>query len=543
MEQQQQPLGELVIADSRFLGFCYHPVRSQNEAEKWQAQLKRQHPSAAHVPLVWRLREGGGIEAETKEGWDEDGEPVGSVGPVILNELRLTMQKIFHPGAGVNNNNETNNNNNTIVGVAVVVVRYFGSQLLGVTCGRLSGCYQSIVRQTLHRSFAPASSPQELELLDTGGNVYGLAAGDCELILDVVPDSLDQSNNDDDLDDEKEANKSESSHVNIFRLVDKIEKELNFDGFRGASGEVLPRLQNLQADCTDNIIPIYRYPGNYSGNEWDTYPWSPTSLRIKEAVEEALRPLWQQTIINHCVTNYYQKASDFIAHHSDKDLDLNRSGVIVSVSLGDERTLELKRRPKFGPADTTRIALPHGSMFVLGPVTNQQFSHSILPKTEQKEEEKGTQSKSPFRRISLTLREVKTFRDLTTGQLVGQGVANGDSRADNDTSDGGNSYSTRSAVKKLRQRYLAENAICAGVGGGMGAAMAAWFSFASRSKTKAKSHSQQQQSVLVVALTGLLSSVASLYVHRHWSDRRYQHRQEQAAREFFSKQSLSGTKY
>ena len=107
------------------------------------------------------------VEAETKEGWDEDGEPVGSVGPVILNELRLTMQKIFHPGAGVNNNNETNNNNyNTIVGVAVVVVRYFGSQLLGVTCGRLSGCYQSIVRQTLHRSLAPASSPQELELLD-----------------------------------------------------------------------------------------------------------------------------------------------------------------------------------------------------------------------------------------------------------------------------------------------------------------------------------------------------------------------------------------
>jgi len=113
--------------------------------------------------------------------------------------------------------------------------------------------------------------------------------------------------------------------------------------------------------------------------------------------------------MNHCVTNYYRDGEDFIAHHSDKELDLNQEGVIVGVSLGDERIMELKRRAE--PQDVTRISLPHGSMLVIGPITNKFFTHSILKKEG---------SKAP--RISLTLRDVKTFMDLRSGRLFGQGV-------------------------------------------------------------------------------------------------------------------------
>ncbi|OEU11549.1 hypothetical protein FRACYDRAFT_162731, partial [Fragilariopsis cylindrus CCMP1102] len=95
--------------------------------------------------------------------------------------------------------------------------------------------------------------------------------------------------------------------------------------------------------------------------------------------------------MNHCVTNYYRDGTDFIGHHSDKDLDLNRDGAIVSVSLGDERIFELKRRKD--PKDITRIVLPPRSMLVLGPITNKEFSHSILQNVD-----------SNKTRISLTMR-------------------------------------------------------------------------------------------------------------------------------------------
>ena len=247
----------------------------------------------------------------------------------------------------------------SIKGLAVGVVRYFGTQqLVGITCGRLPQCYRSIARLTLHRHFHN-QDPMEWEILQqVDHNIYGLAAGDTELILNVMEDLADA-------------------------LFDQVQKELNFDGFHGAAGEVLPRLQNLQADLSDNVVPIYRYPGNYSSDQWETFLWSQTSFKIKQLVGTALQPLVTQTMnrfMNRFVTNLYRDGNDFIAHHSDKDLDLNRESVIVSVSLGDERIMELKSRSE--PKDVTRIRLPHRSMLVLGTKTNKQFSHSILPKEE-----------------------------------------------------------------------------------------------------------------------------------------------------------------
>eukprot|EP00957_Ditylum_brightwellii_P007616 576421-Ditylum_brightwellii.AAC.1 len=160
--------------------------------------------------------------------------------------------------------------------------------------------------------------------------MYGLGAGDTEVILNVIP----------------------PDHNNKEEIMNKIKQELTFDGFVGSKGETLPRLQNLQGDITHNhkVIPIYRYPGNYSGDEWSTYPWSTTSLYIKAQVEASLQPLVEQRM-NHCVTNWYRDGQDFIAHHSDKDLDLLEDGVIVSVSLGSERILELRRKTE--PRDAT----------------------------------------------------------------------------------------------------------------------------------------------------------------------------------------------
>jgi putative IMPACT (imprinted ancient) family translation regulator len=437
----EEALAEMEVADSRFLGFCLGDVSSKEAILEFQQSLKTRYPDAAHIPVAWILD-------KDVESWNEDGEPPNSVGPGIVEEIQAQ-------GCS---------------GMAVAVVRYFGEQLLGVTCGRLPQCYKSIAKLTLHRYLHGPKTPMEMEIVDVDASIYGLAAGDCELILDVV---------------------TEPKQL----ILNTVRDELNFDGFRGASGEALPRLQNLQADRSENAIPVYRYPGNYRGNQWATFDWSPKSRKIKEAVEESLAPLVLQTM-NHCVANYYRDGEDFIDHHSDKDLDLNQQGVIVSVSLGDERVIELKRRAE--PRDVTRVTLPHGSMFVLGPKTNKQFTHSILRK-------KG--SKKP--RISLTLREVITYMDLKTGRLFGQGVST-DSLSD------------------IRKVNLMENCLF----------------FAGFSVLSAIMVSRQKVAMntnMCLLLAGLFTTGS--FSFRYLADNARKQREERAARDFFSRSSTSGTKY
>jgi putative IMPACT (imprinted ancient) family translation regulator len=478
--RSMEPIAELSVADSRFLGFCFN-FSTIEEVEQCQRTLKEQYPTAAHIPIVYKFSSN---NHNNKEGYDEDQEPSDSVGPGIMKEIIKKQQqqqqkKLDDNGSSGDDEHENKNN------LVVAVVRFWGDTLLGVTCGRLPQCYQSIARLVLHRYFYSTSTtssnnkiimqPLELEILNNIENsIYGLGAGDCELILNIVPDD-----NDDDL-----------------LLVDKVKMELNFEGFMGAAGEVLPRLQNLQADLTQNLIPIYRYPGNYSGDSWKTFEWSPTSLLIKKAVEDNL--LLPQTM-NHCVTNYYRDGTDFIDHHSDKDLDLNRDGAIVSVSLGDERIFELKRRKD--PKDITRIILPPRSMLVLGPITNKEFSHSILQNVD-----------SSKIRISLTMREVKTFKDVNTNRLFGQGVRN-------------------KSLKQLRKRHLIEN----------GALFSGFCTLSALMVSKIKINNAINNTSTCLIMTGIFAT-GTLSV-RLLTNTWYRQQEEREARDFFSKSSMSGTKY
>ena len=57
MNEVGEPLAELRVADSRFLGFCIRCDYSE-EAQAvlhWQKSLKARFPGAAHVPVVWIL--------------------------------------------------------------------------------------------------------------------------------------------------------------------------------------------------------------------------------------------------------------------------------------------------------------------------------------------------------------------------------------------------------------------------------------------------------------------------------------------------------
>jgi hypothetical protein len=115
------------------------------------------------------------------------------------------------------------------------------------------------------------------------------------------------------------------------------------------------------------------------------------------------------------VLQLYRNGQDHANEHTDKTLDIARNTPILNLSLGATRVLVLKSKRN---GTKHRIALPHGSVFVLGPRTNREWLHALKrdgrPEHHKPEEEHGA-------RISITFRTIATFQ-REDGLLFGQGA-------------------------------------------------------------------------------------------------------------------------
>jgi len=107
---------------SRFLSFAF-PVNSEEEIKEILLQLKKEYHDARHICYAWILGEN---RQKMKSG--DDGEPAGTAGKPILNQL-------LHTGC-------TN--------VLVAVVRYFGGTLLGT--GGLANAYKTAAADALSKA-------------------------------------------------------------------------------------------------------------------------------------------------------------------------------------------------------------------------------------------------------------------------------------------------------------------------------------------------------------------------------------------------------
>ncbi len=107
---------ELIVKKSRFIA-CVEPIPGREQALARIAQLKDEHPDAAHV--CWALLAGGQSAA------NDDGEPGGTAGRPMLEVLR----------------------HQDLQGVMASVVRYFGGIKLGT--GGLVRAYTDAVAQAL----------------------------------------------------------------------------------------------------------------------------------------------------------------------------------------------------------------------------------------------------------------------------------------------------------------------------------------------------------------------------------------------------------
>jgi nicotinamidase-related amidase/alkylated DNA repair dioxygenase AlkB len=203
------------------------------------------------------------------------------------------------------------------------------------------------------------------------------------------------------------------------------------------AGEV-PRLVAVQgsitpmSDGTSVEIPIYRHPADASP---ELFPFTSLVNMLRKAAQCIIGH-----DLNHALIQYYRSSDDNISEHSDKTLDIVPGSQIVNISLGAQRTMVLRAKKSSLPSqpDTTeedvvrpaqRIPLPHNSIFILGPTTNQYFLHSIRadrrPEVEKSEPEKAFGGE----RISLTFRQIGTFIGLDSNKIWGQG-ATGKTRAE-----------------------------------------------------------------------------------------------------------------
>jgi uncharacterized YigZ family protein len=107
---------------SRFLAFAF-PVRSEDEIKHHLADLRKKYHDARHHCFAWRL----GADMKRFRS-NDDGEPSGSAGLPIMGQIR----------------------SRNLTDILVVVVRYFGGTLLGVS--GLINAYRTAASDSLEKA-------------------------------------------------------------------------------------------------------------------------------------------------------------------------------------------------------------------------------------------------------------------------------------------------------------------------------------------------------------------------------------------------------
>lgn len=102
----------------------------------------------------------------------------------------------------------------------------------------------------------------------------------------------------------------------------------------------------------------------------DTLPWTEELQAIRERVE----PL-AGTRFNSVLLNYYRDGNDSVAWHSDKESIMGSQPVIASVSFGQVRGFDIRR--KSDHAEKYSVRLEHGCFCLMKAGLQETFEHRI----------------------------------------------------------------------------------------------------------------------------------------------------------------------
>lgn len=275
-----------------------------------------------------------------------------------------------------------------------------------------------------------------LSNLPTRGPGESIGEGDSFITHSFLPDSLRDPIND-----------AIPLHSNIFHA---LYHEVRWQKMYHAGGEV-PRLVAIQGtvDSRDGSKPIYRHPSDQSP------PLLPWTHSVDVVRKEAERVVGHE--LNHCLIQLYRSGEDNISEHSDKTLDIVHGSSISNVSFGAQRTMRLRTKKGYYPANmvaskeaenskngndkkkeamshlttttsedgqrvTQRIPMPHNSIFILGLNTNVRWLHGIQPDKRAATERSDAEKAYNGMRISLTFRHIGTFLSKDESEIWGQGA-------------------------------------------------------------------------------------------------------------------------
>jgi len=121
------------------------------------------------------------------------------------------------------------------------------------------------------------------------------------------------------------------------------------------------------------------FPYRYSGVVQEPHPWSPVMTMLRDRVQELT-----ERKFNSCLANYYRNDKDSIGWHSDDEPVLGKLPVIASLSFGDVRVFELRKKPEppyerddYRFSQTIKVPLPHGSLLVMEGATQEDWQHRV----------------------------------------------------------------------------------------------------------------------------------------------------------------------
>ena len=132
---------------SKFQGFL-KPVQSSSEFRQKLKSIRKENSKSTHVCSAYRIIESGNIQERSSD----DGEPSGSAGQPILNEIKR----------------------NNIINAAVFIVRYYGGTKLGIPglihayseTAKLSVLNNKIVDWSLTNKYTLLHSYKETDFVD-----------------------------------------------------------------------------------------------------------------------------------------------------------------------------------------------------------------------------------------------------------------------------------------------------------------------------------------------------------------------------------------
>ena len=124
----------------------------------------------------------------------------------------------------------------------------------------------------------------------------------------------------------------------------------------------------------------------FSGNKYNSLPWTKELLDIKATAE----PIAGMEF-NSVLLNYYRDGNDSVAWHSDDEYELGFKPVIASVSFGQMRRFDIRKKEDHKKKYS--VNLENGSILLMKGSLQQLWQHRIA---------KSAQPMKP--RINLTFR-------------------------------------------------------------------------------------------------------------------------------------------